>query len=405
MRAAVIVGAGHAGFQAAASLRDKGYPHRVVLVGDEPGVPYQRPPLSKAYLTGTLPGDKLALRPRLFYDKHDIELVAGRAVAIDREHHRLRLAGGRSLPYGHLVLATGARNRRLPGPGGNLDGVLGLRTMADADRLRERLGTARDVVVIGGGFIGLEFAASAARLGVSVTVVELADRLMRRAVSPTVSQHYRVLHERQGNRVLSGVAVAGLHGTGHVTAVELADGTVLPADLVVVGIGVVPNTELAAEAGLAVDNGIVVDEHMSTSDPDISAIGDCAAYPSRHAGGQVRSESVQNAVDHARCLAARLTGAAEPYASVPWFWSNQFDARLQIAGIAAGHDEAVVHGRPDDGGFSVFCFRERRLVAVESVNRVPDHMAARRLFTAGGSLRPSDVGEDFDLRQHVARIA
>jgi 3-phenylpropionate/trans-cinnamate dioxygenase ferredoxin reductase component len=400
----VIVGAGQAGFQVAASLRDNEYPGRVVLVGDEPGVPYQRPPLSKAYLTGALTEDRLALRPRLFYDKRDIELIAGEAVGIDRDRHRLQLAGGSELEYGHLVLATGARNRELPVPGSRLDGVLGLRTRADADRLRDRIGKTRDVVVIGGGFIGLEFAASAARLGMTVTVVELADRLMRRAVSPAVSHHYRTLHERQGNRVLSGAAVAALHGNGSVTAVELTDGTILPADLVVVGIGVVPNTEVAAEAGLAVDNGIVVDEHMSTSDPDISAIGDCAVYPSKHAGGQVRLESVQNAVDHARCLAARLTGAAEPYASVPWFWSNQFDAKLQIAGIAAGYDEAVVHGDPTDGAFSVFCFREQRLVAVESVNRVPDHMAARRLLMAGGSLHPWELDEEFDLKSHVAQI-
>jgi len=397
----VIVGAGQAGFQVAASLRDKGFPGPVVLVGDEPGVPYQRPPLSKAYLTGAVPGDKLALRPKLFYDKHDIELMEGHAEMIDRTRHLLRLDDGRELSYAHLVLATGARNRELPVPGGGLDGVLGLRTRNDADRLRDRLGRARDVVVVGGGFIGLEFAASTAKLGVTVTVLEMADRLMRRAVSPAVSRHYRTLHERQGNRVLFGASVVGLHGSGKVTAVELADGTVLPADLVVVGIGVVPNTELAAATGLAVDNGVVVDEHMSTSDPDISAIGDCAVYPSKHTGGQVRLESVQNAVDHARCLAARLTGAAEPYESVPWFWSNQFDARLQIAGIAAGCDEAVVHGDPDDGSFSVFCFREQRLVAVESVNRAPDHMAARRLFSSGRSLHRSDLHPGFDFRQYA----
>jgi 3-phenylpropionate/trans-cinnamate dioxygenase ferredoxin reductase component len=398
----VIVGAGQAGYQVAASLRDKGYPGRVVLVGNEPGIPYQRPPLSKAYLTGALPDARLALRPMTFYAKHDIDLIAGDAVGIDRERHRLRLADGRELAYGHLVLATGARNRELPVPGAQLDGVLGLRTKADADRIRQHLGTARDIVVIGGGFIGLEFAASAAKLGLTVTVVEVAERVMRRAVSPIVSQHYEALHERHGNRVVRGVAVSGLHGTKHVTAVELADGTVLLAGVVVVGVGVVPNTELAAAAGLAVDDGVVVDAHMSTSDDDISAIGDCAAYPSTHTGGHVRLESVQNAVDHARCLAARLTGTAEPYTALPWFWSEQFDARLQIAGISAGYDSSVVRGDPAAGAFSVFCFRGERLVAVESVNRVPDHMAARRLLTAGRSLRPADVVDSFDLRSYAA---
>ena len=401
----VIVGAGQAGFQLAASLRDKGHAGRVVLVGDEPGVPYQRPPLSKAYLSGSLPGERLALRPQAFYDKHGIELVSGRVVAIDRDRHRVALADERELEYGHLVLATGTRNRELPVPGSKLDGVLGLRTRADADALRERLDRARNVVVIGGGFIGLEFAASTAKLGLSVTVLEAADRLMRRAVSPAVSRHYRDLHERQGTRVLLDGSVVGLHGDHEVRGVELADGTVLPADLVVVGIGVVPNTELAADAGLAVDDGIVVDEHMSTSAPDISAVGDCAVYPSKHFGGPLRLESVQNAVDHARCLAARLTGVAEPYASVPWFWSNQFDARLQIAGLATGHDEAVVHGDPGKGSFSVFCFRAGQLVCVESVNRTADHMAARKLLAAGRTLDRAELVPDFDFRQHVAAIA
>ena len=402
MTAVVIVGAGQAGSQVAASLRDKRFAGRIVLVGDEPGAPYQRPPLSKTYLTGQLASARLALRPMSFYDEHDIELIAGHAVSIDRERQRLWLASGRALEYTHLVLATGARNRELSVPGAQLDGVLGLRTMADADRIRGGLGTARDIVVIGGGFIGLEFAASAAKLGRAVTVVEASPRVMTRAVSPAVSEFYRALHERHGNRVLVGAGVAALHGTTKVSAVELADGAVLPADLVVVGIGVIPNTELAAEAGLAVDNGIVVDAHMRTSDPDVSAIGDCAAYPCRHAGRQVRLESVQNAIDHGRCLADRLTGTPEPYRSVPWFWSHQFDAKLQIAGMSAGYDEAILHGDPAVGAFSVFCFRSGRLVAVESVNRVPDHMAARRLLSAGRPLSQADVVDGFDVRRFAA---
>jgi 3-phenylpropionate/trans-cinnamate dioxygenase ferredoxin reductase component len=401
MSTVVIVGDGHAGSQVAASLRDKGYRGRVVLVGDEAGIPYQRPPLSKAYLTGQVADARLALRPMAFYTRHDIELFRGRAVGIDRERHRLRLADGSELDYTHLVLATGARNRDLSVAGARLDGVFGLRTKADADLIRGRLGTARDVVVIGGGFIGMEFAASATKLGLTVTVVELAERVMRRAVSPVVSRHYENLHARHGNRVLHGVAVVGLHGTTHVTGVELADGTVLLANVVVVGVGVVPNIELAAAAGLAVDDGIVVDAHMATSDPAISAIGDCAAYPSRHAGRRARLESVQNAVDHAKCLAARLTGTAEPYESLPWFWSDQFDAKLQIAGISSGYDEAVVHGDPTAGAFSVFCFRAGRLVAVESVNRAADHMAARRLFQGAPSLSPADVVESFDLTSYA----
>jgi 3-phenylpropionate/trans-cinnamate dioxygenase ferredoxin reductase subunit len=404
MATVLVVGAGQAGVQTVASLRDAGFTGRVVLIGDESGAPYQRPPLSKAYLAGEAAADRLALRGPDYYAKQGIELVAARATEIDRTARQVLLATGESYRYDHLVLATGARNRPLPVPGADLDGVLGLRTLADADALRTRLTEARDVVVIGAGFIGLEFAAVAAKLGRPVTVVEAVDRVLARVVSPTVSAHYRRLHESHGNRVLCGSAVRRLVGERRVTGVELGDGTVLPADLVVVGIGVRPNTELAEAAGLAVDNGILVDEHLSTSDPNISAVGDCAAYPSKHAAGTVRLESVQNAVDHARCLAARWAGRATPYDAVPWFWSDQLNAKLQIAGLSAGYDQAVLHGDPETGAFSVFCFRGDRLLAVESVNRARDHVAARRLFAAGIPLSPADVRADgFDLKDFLTR--
>ncbi|HET6502162.1 MAG TPA: FAD-dependent oxidoreductase [Amycolatopsis sp.] len=396
----VVVGAGQAGVQAAASLRGNGYPGRITLVGDEPGEPYQRPPLSKAYLEGTVGPERLTLRGSAFFAKNEIDVLPGRVTSIDRERNQVRLVDGEELGYGHLVLATGARNRELPIPGARLDGVLGLRTRGDADALRERLRAADDIVVIGAGFIGLEFAAVAAKLGRFVTIVETVDRVLARVVSPAVSAHYAALHEAHGNRIMSGRSVTRLRGDSSVTGVELSDGTVLPADLVVVGIGVRPNVELAAEAGLAVDNGILVDSGLSTSDPDISAIGDCAAYPSRFAPEPVRLESVQNAVDHARCLADKLTGGSAPYACVPWFWSDQFDAKLQIAGLATGYDRAIVQGEP--GAFSVFCFQGDDLRAVESVNRPADHMAARRLFTAGATLHPDDIGDGFELKRHLA---
>lgn len=402
MRTVVIVGGGQAGFQTAASLRQKKFGGRIVVVGDEPGMPYQRPPLSKAYLTGGLPDDRLSLRSMHFYQKHEIELITARAVAIDRARHVLALADGRELTYGHLVLATGARNRTLPVPGCDLAGVVGLRTKDDADLLRDRLTTASNTVVIGGGFIGLEFAASAAKLGLPVSVVEQSDRLLGRAVSPAISQYVRTLHQRNGNRVYSRTNVTALWGdtAGNVTAVELAGGTVLPADLVVVGIGVVPETGLAEAAGLPVDDGVVVDETLCTPDEDISAIGDCARFPSRHTGAPLRLESVQNAVDHARCLAARLTGTAEPYRAFPWFWSDQFGMKLQIAGLSAGYDEAFVHGDPGRGALSVFCFCRGWLVAVESINRAPDHAAARRLLASDTQLTRHHLSGEFDLRHH-----
>ena len=401
MTAVLVVGAGQAGVQTAASLRDAGFEGRIVLLSDESFAPYQRPPLSKAYLSGEAEADRLPLRGPDYYTGKAIELVSAHVTEIDRENQRITLNSGDTLDYDHLVLATGARNRDLPVPGADLPGVHGLRTKEDSDTLRAKLGTAEHVVVVGAGFIGLEFAAVAAKAGKPVTVVETVDRVLARVASPEVSAHFTELHQANGNRVLLDSKVTRLHGTDAVTGVELADGTVLPADLVVVGIGVIPNTELAAAAGLAVDNGILVDANLSTSDPNISAIGDCAAYPSRYATGPVRLESVQNAIDHARCLANRLAGQAAPYDAVPWFWSDQLGAKLQIAGLSAGYDHTVRTGADD--AFSVFLFQGDKLLAVESVNRARDHISARKLFAQGRELRPDQVSADgFDLKAFLA---
>jgi 3-phenylpropionate/trans-cinnamate dioxygenase ferredoxin reductase subunit len=395
----LVVGGGQSGFQAVASLRDKGFPGRVVLVGDEPGVPYQRPPLSKAYLKGTAGDEALRLRPEDFFAEKDIQLVAGRVCSLDRDGAQAVLEDGSKLGYDHLVLATGARNRTLPVPGADLDGVLMLRTREDADRLRSELEGARDVVVIGGGFIGLEFASHAGR---PVTVVEAQDRLLARVASPEVSEFFARLHRDAGHTVLLGTGVTALHGEGRVESVELSDGRQLPADLVVVAVGVVPETGLAEAAGLPVTNGVVVDEHLRTEDPKIFAIGDCANFPCVQAGSATRLESVQNAVDQARSVAASITGGSAPYDSLPWFWTDQTSAKLQIVGILANADQTVVTGDLAEGKFSVLSFRDGVLIAVESVNRPADHIAARRLFTA--EQRPSYVdlkASSFDLKAHV----
>jgi 3-phenylpropionate/trans-cinnamate dioxygenase ferredoxin reductase subunit len=402
----VIVGAGQAGFQAAASLRKEGYDGRVTLLGDEPGLPYQRPPLSKEYMTGHASGEKVRLRPEAFYEKQRIELRPGsRVERIDRGARRLELASGSRLRYEHLVLALGARPRPLPVPGGDFEGVHLLRTLADAEALRAALEDAEHVVVIGGGFIGLEFAAAARSRGAGVTVLEMLDRPMARVVSPEISRYFTGRHEDAGADVLLETGVEALEGRGRkVAAVRTADGRRLPADLVVVGVGIVPNTELAGAAGLAVDNGIVVDEYLSTSDPRISAIGDCAAYPSRHAGHRVRLESVQNAVDHGRCVAARVAGKPAPYTSVPWFWSDQHGCKLQIAGLTSGREQAVLRGDVEAGAFSVFCFADDRLVGVESVNRPADHMAARRLLAGDPAVTPEKAADpSFDVKAHAQR--
>lgn len=401
----VIVGAGQGGFQAAASLREAGYEGRLVLVGDEPGLPYQRPPLSKAYMKGEAGIEQIELRAGAFYADHRIELVHGRATAIDRAGKLLRLESGAALPYVHLVLATGARNRPLPAPGADLAGVFYLRTRADADALKGRLAEARRVVVIGAGFIGLEFAAVARALGHEVTVIEAASRVLGRAVSPEMSAFFAQAHTAMGTTLLLGAGVIGLTGEdGHVSGVETTDGRVHPADFVLVGIGVVPNVELAAEAGLELANGIVVDAHLATRDPSISALGDAVAYPSRFAGGMVRLESVQNAADQARCLAHRLTGKVAPFEAVPWFWSDQADLKLQMVGLAGPTDDAVLRGDPASRRFSVFRFRDGVLTAIESVNRPADHMLGRRLLAGTPTLTPEQAGdESFELKSLLGR--
>jgi 3-phenylpropionate/trans-cinnamate dioxygenase ferredoxin reductase subunit len=400
----LIVGAGHAGFQLAASLRQHVFSGRVCLINDEAHLPYQRPPLSKAYLKGEGRPDSLMFRPDKFYRDQDVELISDRAVSIDRAARRLLLASGSSLEYGHLVLATGARNRLLDIPNANLADVLYLRTIDESEALRLRIASRRHVVVIGAGFIGLEFAATARAKGLEVDVIELGARVMARAVTAEISDYFQQRHTAAGIRIHLGVQATSIAGDrGKVTGVSLSDGRHVPADLVVVGVGVLPNVEMAAEAGLKVAAGIVVDEQLLTSDPAISAIGDCALFASRRFGGSLRLESVQNATDHARCVAARLTGVAKPYDGQPWFWSDQGDDKLQIAGLTTGYDRVVMRGDPAQRSFSAFCYRSGELVGIESVNRAGDHMFGRRLLAAHGSITPEQAADPgFDLKAALA---
>jgi 3-phenylpropionate/trans-cinnamate dioxygenase ferredoxin reductase subunit len=402
-----IIGAGQAGFQAAASLRDSGFAGRVILIGDEPVLPYQRPPLSKSYLAGQSGADDLWLRPTEFYAKHQIDLVCGDAVtAIDRGQRRLHLASGIEFSWDHLVFATGAGCRPLAVPGAELDGVLTLRTLADADALRQRLEEAREVVVVGAGFIGLEFASVALARGSLVHIIEVTRQPMGRVVSMPVSRFFTEAHIGWGADVALGTGVVRILGSGgRVTGVETTDGRHIPADLVLICIGVIPNAQLAGDAGLAVDDGIVVDEYLVTSDPAISAIGDCANFPTPFAPGRVRLESVQNAVDQGRGVADRLAGRPAPYQKVPWFWSDQGDLKLQIAGITIGHETSVLRGDPANRSFSVFCFRGKRLIGVESVNRTADHVIARRLLAGDPLLSPEQAADQgYDLRAHARRL-
>jgi 3-phenylpropionate/trans-cinnamate dioxygenase ferredoxin reductase subunit len=396
-----IIGAGQAGLQVAVSLRDLHYDGRVVLVGDEPHIPYQRPPLSKAYLLGECGDAQLALRPAAFFAQHQIELITGkRAVAIDRSRRMVGLEDDSVIEYDHLVLATGARNRPLPVPGADLQDVFFLRTLDEASALRARMATAKNVVVIGAGFIGLEFAAAAVKQGLNVTVLDVADRPMARALSKTMSAVFAREHEKMGMRLRFNTQVMHLLGEGCVTAVESVDGQVLPADLVVIGIGVIPNVELAATCDLPLENGIVVDEFLQTSDRHISAIGDVAAHSNPYAdGARVRLESVQNACDQARCVAKRMVGRGSSYDALPWFWSNQGHLKLQMTGLPSSGCEEVLRGDPNDSKCSVFLFREGKLVCVETLNRAADHMLARRLLANRVALTPQQAADPtFDLK-------
>lgn len=397
----VVVGGGQAACTVASSLREGGFDAPVTLVAGEGVLPYQRPPLSKDFLGGEGGFDDVVLRAGSYYADQGIDVVTGdRAASIDRSGRAVVLASGRRLPYERLVLALGARPRTLAVPGADLGGVLALRTFAEAEEVRRRLQSARRVVVIGAGFIGLELAAAATKQGVSAMVLETQQRAMARALSDATAQHLVGEHQAHGTVFRFGSAVAGFIGNlqGQVRGVALANGVVVPADLVVVGIGVEPESSLAGDAGLLTDDGIVVDEYLRTGDPAVSAIGDCARYPHAAAGALVRLESVQNASDMAQTVAADICGNPAPYTAVPRFWTSQHGANVQMAGLTAGHDEVVVTGDRVGGRFSVLCFRDGRLLGVESVNRPTDHIAARRLLAADSGITVQEASaEGFDL--------
>ena len=404
MSGVVIVGGGHAGVQLAASLRDQGFEDDIVLLEQGAHLPYQRPPLSKQYLSREQDEPELALRPESFFTSRGIRLRLGVTVtSIDRIARVVHLRDGESVGYRHLVLALGAVSRTLDIPGSNMDGVLALRTLEDAQRLRRRLEAANDVVIVGGGFIGLEVAAIASAKA-RVTIVEPLARVMARSVTPLVSKVVESSHIKAGSTLLLGSTVTELTGEDNqVRGALLSDGIHVPADLVVVGVGAVASTKLASAGGLTTDKGVLVDEFLITSDEHISAIGDCASQIDE-SGVSRRLECVQNAVDQARHVAGRLvSGRAAPYTATPFFWTNQLDLRIQIVGRGLPDDELLVLGDQTWNAFSVCRFSQGRLVAVESVNRPRDHVAARKLL--GGGHQHLDLQtasrRDFDLKAHV----
>ncbi len=387
----VVIGAGQAGAALVARLRGQGFGGGVTLVGEETAPPYQRPPLSKAYLLGSMSADRLWLRGAEFYAEQMIDLALGVRVAAIDPARRTITAGDAEISYDHLALATGAIPRSLPAAiGGDLGGVYTVRTLADVDLMRAEFAPGRRLVIVGGGYIGLEAAAVAAKLGLDVTVLEMAPRILQRVAAPETSSYFRALHGTHGVAILESTGLDRLLGSGRVSAVRLTDGRELPADFVIAGVGIMPATALAEAAGLRIDNGIWTDAMGRTSDPHIWAAGDCASFP--HGDGRLRLESVGNAIDMAEAVADNMLGAGVPYAAKAWFWSDQYDCKLQIAGLNTGYDRIVTRG-PAGDAVSYWYFKEASLLAVDAMNDPRAYMVGKRLIENGRSVDPTALSD------------
>jgi len=396
----VVVGAGHAAGQLATSLAQHPYDGPVTLIGNEPYLPYQRPPLSKKFLAGEVDVERLFIRPESFYADAGIDLRLDTHVdSLDREARRLHTSAGDVIDYDKLVLALGSRVRRLRVDGTDLEGVHYLRNIADVSAIRDDFAKATRVIVIGAGYIGLEVAAVARQAGLDVTVLEIADRVMSRVVSPEISDFYQIEHTNQGVKLRLSTGVKSINGKKRVKSVTTSDGEEIAADVVIVGVGIVPNTELATAADLEVDDGIVVDDRCVTSDPDIYAIGDCTMHPNAIFDRNMRLESVHNAVEQAKIAAANLCGIEERYCDVPWFWSDQYDLKLQIAGLSDGYDDVIIRGNPAERSFSCIYLRENRIIAVDAINAPRDFVHSKQLIASQAAVDASRVADaDVELK-------
>lgn len=400
----VVVGGGHAAAQVLDSLRREHFAGRLIMIGEEPVLPYQRPPLSKKFLAGEFDAERLPIRPASFYESIHCELVLGNPVtAIDRAVRTLRLADGGKIAYDQLVLAVGGHARPLPVPGAELPGVHVLRTIADVNAIRARIAPGGRTVIVGAGYIGLECAATLRKLGMDVTVIEMMDRVMSRVVAPEMSRFYGAEHAAHGVRLLTSRRVSAFKGNSRIAAVECSDGTCVSADFALVGIGLVPNTAIAEAAGIECDDGIAVDERCRTSDPNIYAVGDCCSFPSLRYGRRIRLESVDNAFEQARTAAANACGREVVHDKTPWFWSDQYDLKLQIVGVSQHYDKVVLRGEPATRTFSCCYLRDGELIALDAVNHGKDFMAARKLIAERARPDPARLGDDaIALRDTVA---
>ena len=401
MSGVVIIGAGHAAGQAAASLRQAKYAGDITIVGDEAHIPYQRPPLSKAYLKGDQSADKVYLRAESFYADRDIAMkLSTRATAIDTTAKTVALSSDETLHYDHLLISTGSRPRKLSIDGSDLPGIHYLRTMDDVDGLRDGMQADANLVIVGGGYIGLEVAAVGRELGLNVHVLEMEERILQRVTTPEMSTYYHQLHEGRGVNIHTNTAVTGFAGDGKVQEVLCGDKR-YPADIVIVGIGIIPNTELAEAAGIVCDNGIVVDDHCCTSDPNVYAAGDCTNHPNPLLDRRLRLESVPNAMDQARVSTANMLGDDKTYAAIPWFWSDQYELKLQMVGFSADGDAQVLRGDMASNQFAIFYLKDGKVVAADAVNSPKEFMLCKQLV--GKSADPAMLADpEADLKALLA---
>lgn len=402
----VIIGAGQAAAQACASLRQFGFEGNITVIGDEAHLPYQRPPLSKAYMKGELAEERLYFKPKEWYETQNIKCELGtRATAVDRANQVVALEDGRTLPYDALIFATGSRPRQLPIPGAELSGVFDLRSLGDVAEIQPNMVEGKKLVIIGAGYIGLEAAAVARQLGLDVTVLEMAERCLARVTSPVMSKFYEDEHRRQGVDIQTSARVTTIEGSDGVSGVKLDSGDVIEADIVLVGIGILPNIELAEEAGIGCSDGILVDRDAKSNDPRIFAAGDCAKRPLIHYGRDGRLESVHNAIEQGKLAAAAIMGKPRPAEDCPWFWSDQYDLKLQIAGLSTDYDTYVVRGNPDDRKFAVFYLSDGKLIAVDAINSAPEFLASKKMIISGARLAPETLEDTTQSMKEIAASA
>lgn len=393
--AVVVVGAGQAGAQTITSLRQGGFDGQITLLGDESALPYQRPPLSKAFLAGTIPPDRLHLRPAAFYHQARVDvMIDTRVTEVDTEKRCARLTDGRAISFDHLVLATGGRPRQLGCPGADHPRVHYLRTVTDVERIRSQFHPGKRLVLVGGGYIGLEIAAVAAEHGLTVTVLEAQSTVLARVTCPTVARFFEDTHRRAGVTIRCATTVTCVHDSASTAHIELDSGEYVEADLVIVGIGLLPNVDLALAAGLKCESGIVVDSRCQTSAPGIYAAGDCTQYPSPIYGRPLHLESVHNAIEQAKTAAAAILDRDEPFSQVPWFWSDQYDIKLQTAGVNEGYDDVIIRGDPSAASFAAFYLKAGKLLAVDAINRPREFMASKAFIAEGAEIDPTQLSDE-----------